>query len=103
MEIRRLFSNRLFAPILFIVLILASFGTNPYLQYLINLILVYVVISVGQMIILGFTGQFAFANAAFMGIGAYTVGLLGVHFNVSYWVSLRLSFSFLSIQCNLCR
>ena len=88
MEIHRLFANRLFTPALFVALCLVSTATNPYLQYLLNLILVYVVVAVGQMIVLGFAGQFAFANAAFMGIGAYTVALLGSHFGISYWVSL---------------
>ncbi len=83
-----LFTHRLFTPALFVALCLASMATNPYLQYLLNLILVYVVVAVGQMIVLGFAGQFAFANAAFMGIGAYTVALLGSHFGVAYWVSL---------------
>ena len=88
MQISRLFANRLFTPALFVALCLATMATNPYLQYLLNLILVYVVVAVGQMIVLGFAGLFAFANAAFMGIGAYTVALLGSHFGIPYWVSL---------------
>ncbi len=91
MHVSRLFSHRLFTPLLFIAICLVSTATNPYLQYLLNLILVYVVVAVGQMIVLGFAGQFAFANAAFMGIGAYTVALLGNHFEVPYWVSLPIA------------
>ncbi|MBM3572598.1 MAG: branched-chain amino acid ABC transporter permease [Alphaproteobacteria bacterium] len=50
--------------------------------------LAYIVISIGQMIVLGFAGQFAFANAAFMGIGAYTAALLTSRLGVSFWLAL---------------
>jgi branched-chain amino acid transport system permease protein len=39
-------------------------------------------------VLLGYCGQFAFASAGFMGIGAYTVGLCMVHLGFSYWLSL---------------
>jgi branched-chain amino acid transport system permease protein len=36
---------------------------------------------------LGYTGQFAFANPAFFGIGAYAAGLLRVKLGSSIWLA----------------
>ncbi len=62
--------------------------TNDYTQYVVSLSLVYVLVAVGFNIILGYAGQLAFANAAFFGIGAYTVGLLRVQLGVPVWAGL---------------
>ena len=61
---------------------------DPYLLYLANLTLAYVVVSVGFNILLGFAGQFAFASAAFMAIGAYTLGLLMSRVGVNLLIAL---------------
>jgi branched-chain amino acid transport system permease protein len=61
---------------------------DPYILYIANLILAYVVVSIGFNILLGFAGQFAFASAAFMGIGAYTLALLMSRLNVSILLAL---------------
>lgn len=65
--------------------------TNDYYQYIINLIFVNFLVSLGLAIILGYSGQFAFVSAGFLGIGAYTTGLSMVHFGISYWLALLLS------------
>jgi branched-chain amino acid transport system permease protein len=64
--------------------------TNNYYQYIINLIFVNFLVALGLAIILGYCGQFAFASAGFLGIGAYTVGLCMVRFGISYWLALLL-------------
>lgn len=50
--------------------------TDPYLQYLYNLCLAYIVSAIGLNLVLGYAGQLSFAHSAFMGIGAYTTGAL---------------------------
>ncbi len=72
-------------------LIALPFTTNPYAQYIVNLALVNVVITIGLNILLGYAGQFAFAHAALMGIGAYTTALLGYWLNLSFWIALPVS------------
>ena len=62
--------------------------TNPYILFVANLIFVYTILSLGLNILVGFAGQFALANAAMFGIGAYTTGLLQVHLGISYWLAL---------------
>lgn len=61
---------------------------NPYVEYIINLVLVYVLVAVGFNVILGNLGQLAFASVAFFGIGAYTTALLMYHLGLPFWVTL---------------
>lgn len=60
---------------LLILAALPPFFINDYLQYILNTILVYIVVTVGFNIVLGYAGQLAFANAAFFGVGAYTTAI----------------------------
>lgn len=62
--------------------------TNGYTQYIVNLVLVYVVLGLGLNILLGYAGQFAFASAAFMGIGAYAVALLSSKLGLPFWLCI---------------
>ena len=62
--------------------------SNGYTQYIVNLVLVYVVLGIGLNILLGYAGQFAFASPAFMGIGAYTVALLSSKFGLPFWICI---------------
>lgn len=62
--------------------------TNGYTQYIVNLITVYVVLGIGLNILLGYTGQFAFASPAFMGIGAYTTALLSTQLGLPFWLCI---------------
>ena len=45
-----------------------------YVIYLVNLLLVTMVLSLGLHIVIGESGQFSLAHAAFYGIGIYTTG-----------------------------
>src|SRR5665213_696051 len=72
-------------------LLLVPFIADDYLQYMANMVLAYTVIAVGFNVLIGYAGQFGFANAAFMGIGAYTTALLGARLNAPYLLVLPLS------------
>jgi branched-chain amino acid transport system permease protein len=61
---------------------------NPYIQFVINLILVYVLVGVGFNIVIGNLGQLAFANVAFFGLGAYASGILVVHAHWPWWTTI---------------
>ena len=60
---------------------------NPYLLYVTNIALIYVILAVGLNLLLGYAGQFAFANAALFGIGAYATGLLQVKLGLTFWIA----------------
>lgn len=69
-------------------LLVLPFLVNGYIQYVVNLILVYGLVAVGFNIVLGYLGQLAFANAAFFGIGAYALGILMERYAVPFWAAL---------------
>jgi len=58
------------------LLVVLPFSVNDRIRYLCNLMMVYVVVAVGFNIVLGYLGQLALANAAFLGIGAITTAVL---------------------------
>jgi len=60
---------------------------NPYILYVANIALIYVILAVGLNLLLGYAGQFAFANAALFGIGAYATGLLQVRVGLPFWIA----------------
>src|SRR5438552_8251003 len=61
---------------------------NPYILYVTNIALIYVILAVGLNLLLGYAGQFAFANAALFGIGAYATGLLELRLGWPFWLAL---------------
>jgi branched-chain amino acid transport system permease protein len=64
------------------------FLVNQYIQFVVNLILVYVLVGVGFNIVIGNLGQLAFANVAVFGLGAYTAGLLMARAGWEWWVTV---------------
>jgi branched-chain amino acid transport system permease protein len=61
---------------------------NPYIVYVVDIALIYVILAVGLNLLLGYAGQFAFANAALFGIGAYATGLLQLRLGCPFWLAL---------------
>ena len=61
---------------------------NPYQQYVVNLVLVYVPVGIGFNIVVGNLGLLAFSNVAFYGIGAYTAGILMTALGIPWWVTI---------------
>ena len=58
---------------------------NAYIQFIVNLMLVYVLVTVGFNLVLGNLGQLAFANTALFGIGAYAAAMLMAHAGWPFW------------------
>lgn len=75
--------------LLLVIFILPAFVVRShYMLYLATLSCIYFISASGLNVILGYAGQISLAQAAFMGIGAYTVALLGPKF--SFWLALPL-------------
>ena len=85
---KALVGHRSFLVVLFGALAILPTVTNPYILFVANLIFVYMILALGMNMLVGFAGQFALANAAMFGIGAYTTGLTQVHLGLSYWFAL---------------
>jgi len=81
--------RRLFYVVPLLALLVPAF-TNPYTQFVVNLMLVYILVTVGFNIVMGYLGQLAFANTAFFGIGAYTTALVMVYAKLPFLLALVL-------------
>ncbi|MBW1712378.1 MAG: branched-chain amino acid ABC transporter permease [Deltaproteobacteria bacterium] len=74
-----------------LVIPVLPFATD-YLLHVIVLIFIYMILSLGLNIVPGFNGLLDLGFVGFYGIGAYTSGLLTVHFGLSYWIIIPLAF-----------
>lgn len=91
-------NNRLVLPliaVLLAVLIFAPMGLQRYGIYILSLWLVTAVAAMGVNLIIGYAGQETLAQAAFLGIGAYTTALMtkaGLPFGFAFIASGVFSF-----------
>lgn len=78
-----------------LVLLLAAlfpqFVQDAYIIRVANLIMMYSIAVLGMNLVLGYCGQFHFGQAGFMAIGAYTTGLLMIHWQTNFLVALMAS------------
>lgn len=61
---------------------------NDYYLQVITLGYIWAIAVYGMNIILGYTGQLSLAHAGFFGIGAYTVALLMLRMDLSFWLAM---------------
>jgi len=61
---------------------------SDYALYLLNLIMVYVIVSVGLNILVGSTGQISLGHAGFFAIGAYATVLLMTNLQIPFFIAI---------------
>jgi ABC-type branched-subunit amino acid transport system ATPase component/ABC-type branched-subunit amino acid transport system permease subunit len=71
-----------------VYLLVAFVVTNQYYQLMLTLVLVWAIMGVSWNVFSGYSGLVSFGHAAFFGLGAYTVTLLFVHFDVTPWIGV---------------
>ena len=71
-----------------VLLLLLPFTVSGYVLYVVNLLMVFVVLALGLHVVIGETGQFALAHAAFFGIGIYTAGLINTAWHPPFILSI---------------
>ena len=64
---------------------------NDYLVYTMAKAYIFAIATLGLNLILGYTGHLNLGHAAFMAIGAYTVGILTVDHGVPFWIAFLLA------------
>ena len=69
------------------VLAVAPWTVSLYKVHVLNILIINVIMATSLNLIMGYAGQFAKANVAFMGLGAYTMGLLVVRADWSFWIA----------------
>jgi branched-chain amino acid transport system permease protein len=62
-----------------------------YFLYLCNVLMMYAVLAIGLDLLLGWSGQFAFAHIAFFGIGIYGTSLLQMRLGVPFIVGMPIA------------
>lgn len=77
-------------PIILVVVLLALplVVKSNFFMHIFILILLYTMLSQAWDLIGGYTGQIAFGNAVFFGIGAYSSTLLFTKYNISPWIGM---------------
>ncbi|SCK43583.1 branched-chain amino acid transport system permease protein [Variovorax sp. HW608] len=71
-----------------VVLLVLPFTVSGYVLYIANLLMVFVVLSLGMHVVIGEAGQFALSHTAFYGIGIYTAGLINAAWHPPFIVSI---------------
>lgn len=71
-----------------LVLLILPFAVSGYVLYVVNLLMVFVVLALGMHIVIGESGQFALAHAAFFGIGIYTAGIINTTWHPPFLLSI---------------
>jgi branched-chain amino acid transport system permease protein len=75
--------------LILLVAVLAPLGIkSDYLVHLGVNIVIYVIMASSFNLIVGYVGEFPLGHTAFFGIGAYTAGLLSLHFGVPFHVAI---------------
>jgi branched-chain amino acid transport system permease protein len=84
------------------VLIVPFTGLMPdYWVTLFNYIGISSLVAIGLVLLTGVGGMTSFGQAAFVGFGAYTTGVLTVHYGVSPWLTLPVSLAVTMIAAGL--
>jgi len=72
-------------------LLFPLFAHNNYLISVATQGFIMALAAIGLNLITGYTGQFNLAHGAFMAVGAYTVGILTVDYQVPFWIAFALA------------
>ncbi|MHB1122289.1 MAG: branched-chain amino acid ABC transporter permease [Ramlibacter sp.] len=67
------------------------FAKNDYHLTVMSTAYIFALATLGLNLITGYTGQFNLAHSGFMAVGAYTVGILTVDYQVPFWIAFALS------------
>jgi ABC-type branched-subunit amino acid transport system ATPase component/ABC-type branched-subunit amino acid transport system permease subunit len=65
--------------------------TNSYYQLVMTLVPVWAIFGLSWNLLSGYTGLISFGHAAFFGVGAYTVVLCQIHFDLSPWATIPIA------------
>ena len=84
----------LYVALLVLAIVLPWIPVGPSSNYLLRVLttaVLYMILALGLNIVPGFTGLLDLGYVGFYGIGAYTSGLLAIHYDLSLWVILPLA------------
>jgi branched-chain amino acid transport system permease protein len=73
-----------------LLLIFPHIAANRYQVHIVNMAGLYILLSLGFNLTMGYCGQVNLATGAFMAMGAYTAALLNTRLGMPFWVNLPL-------------
>lgn len=71
-----------------VYLVVGLLVRNQYYQLILTLVLVWAIMGVSWNVFSGYSGLVSFGHASFFGLGAYTVTLLLVKFDITPWIGI---------------
>lgn len=74
-----------------VLLVFPNLLPNTYTVRIVNMIGIYIILSTGMNILVGYTGQLSMGQAAFYGIGAYVTALLNTRLGLPFLVTFPCS------------
>jgi branched-chain amino acid transport system permease protein len=76
------------AAILALLLLIPAATTNAYVIFIITAALFYSMVALSLNVVVGMSGIWQLAQAAFLAVGGYTAGYLAKHLGISLWIGL---------------
>ena len=70
------------------LLLLLPMMVSSFTLHVLTVAFYYVILAASWNLLAGYTGQFSLAHHAFAAVGAYTSGLLGHHWGISFWIGI---------------
>ena len=80
--------RRLGFALVLVLLVAAPPYLPPFLLTLLTQTLIYAILAMGLDLILGYTGLSSLGHAAYLGLGAYRVGILATQYRAGFWTTL---------------
>jgi branched-chain amino acid transport system permease protein len=80
--------RRLGLALALLLLVAAPPFLPPFLLTLLTQTLIYSILAMGLDLILGYTGLSSLGHAAYLGLGAYSVGILTTRYGAGFWTTL---------------
>jgi len=77
--------------VIFLLLVFPAIAKSRYQVHIVNNIGIWLLLSLGLNIAMGYGGQFNLALGALWGVGAYTAALLQTRLGVPFWINLPLA------------
>lgn len=71
-----------------VLLVFPQVAPNRYIVHIVNMAGLYILLSLGLNIAMGYCGQINLALGAFWGVGAYTAALLNTRLGIPIWINL---------------
>jgi branched-chain amino acid transport system permease protein len=78
----------LFGVVGCVLLLFPSFAQNRYQIHIVNMVGIYILLSLGLNLAMGYAGQFNLAIGALWGVGAYTAAILNTRLGIPFWLNL---------------